>query len=185
MRQTMNWSAPLVVAITGGLFGAFLAFLAGLALQERNRTQGVKSLRLALASEVMDLHETLREGRGKRYEELGFSQRAVNRHLEEKDARKALLERFPHGLRHPVYLANLNRIGDLPPNLALRVVRFYSAIMDYEADVRRVLQGELDTRFFQEPNPKSVFRDQLRMAVRAEFMARRLRGERGRWRLGR
>ena len=185
----MTWTDPIVlVAILASALAALLTGLAGLWLQNRDRRLRIAALRQALACEVEQLQQLLYEP-PKVFTQLEGGQRItdrdVTRHLRSKDIPSALKDRFPHGFDRSIYLANLDRLGEMRPNLARRTVRFYQAIGRYEADVEAVIGGELQERFFRERNPQEIFHHQIRMAVRADFMARRLRGERARAKFGR
>ncbi len=187
--RCMTWTDPIVlVAILAAALAALLTGLAGLWLQNRDRRLRSAALRQALACEVEELHDLLYEppkvalerenGRRK-------TDRDYTRRLDGREIPDALQERFPHGFDRSIYLANLDRLGEMRPNLARRTVRFYQAIGAYEADVKAVIAGELQERFFRERAPQKIFHHQLRMAVRAEIMAKRLRGERARPKFGR
>ncbi len=106
------------------------------------------------------------------------------RRLEEDDVAGALRSRFLHGFDRSIYLANLDRIGDLHESLARRTVRFYQTIALYEAEMARFMEGKTEY-IHNRPGPRDVFNQQLGMAVRAKIMAKRLRGERARPKLGR
>ena len=175
-------SVEIEAAIIGGAMGAVVAVVGSYLLSWRQARQELKALRLALAIEVANMRELLNEPVRVRFE--GATDRGVLRAAEEENIPQALSRRFPNGLRHHVFLANLDKIGSLGPDLARRTARFYQAMMDYEADIERAIAGEIRHQYM-EPNLRSVFHKQLRLAVRADIMERRLRGQRGVWKFRR
>ena len=184
----MTWTDPIVlVAIAGPMVAALLTGLAGLWLQNRHRRLRIAALRQALACEVDQIFVLLHEPPNDVWE-LGegtrITSRDVMRHFKEDDIAGALRSRFLHGFDRSIYLANLDRIGDLHESLGRRTVRFYQAIAAYEAEMARFMEGKTEY-IHNRPGPRDVFDQQLRMAVRAKIMAKRLRGERARPKFGR